>query len=670
MKIILSNSFFVIFSAFLLTIIPEFLLVERRYSLFQGGFGQSHELGTIGEVLTFFAALLFLHIAAVFVIYWISNKVLHNTIGRLFFHYNFLFTTIFSAAIYFSVKYKILSYFSDNISFRLIKRLGGGSLSDAFLYVIDESTLIFVSFTATILLYCFGLWILRNNRGLVSAHTDPAQPSRKKSIAFAFFAIILPLMLYFVNDTKNVRYALDRFSAFGIFNRALAEITDFDRDGFSYFSVLKDDFPFDSTRHPLALDVPGNGIDEDGFAGDYIYLGRANWTQAQFKGRKKNLVLIVLESTRGDSLSKTIDGIEITPNINELAKAGISIDQAYSHVGFTSPSLMSLFSGSLYATSTSRSLFRDLKGNGYKVAVFSGQPETFGDISQTVGMEESADIFADAELLKQERAFGFAVKSSLVVDGQVLLREFDQRLGDAHKWDTPTFVYFNFQAAHFPYYHKGMKLILPINPIPRGKINEENREWLRKTYWNAVAYGDWLVGQVISRLKKLGVYQNTLVVVTADHGESLFDDGFLGHGHALNIQQTHIPLVFNKPGVVVTEPVGLKDYYDLIMELLGADAVDKNAKLENKKKTVFQFIGPLDEPRSIGLVEDGQKWTILDLHTQVVSITDMSQFVHYQDLSEYPVLKERSDRLVFEWERQRWQKHLDDNAVDAKKVRN
>ncbi len=91
--------------------------------------------------------------------------------------------------------------------------------------------------------------------------------------------------------------------------------------------------------------------------------------------------------------------------------------------------------------------------------------------------------------------------------------------------------------------------ILSKGPISRSNISKDNEIHLRETYWNAIHYADWLVGQVIERLKKLGVYNNTVVLVTADHGESLFDDDFLGHGHFINQQQTHIPLIVNIPNI-------------------------------------------------------------------------------------------------------------------------
>jgi hypothetical protein len=278
-------------------------------------------------------------------------------------------------------------------------------------------------------------------------------------------------------------------------------------------------------------------------------------------------------------------------------------------------------------------------------------------------MRESSDVFIDAEVLKDERAFAFAAKGSLLVDGQILLREFDRTMGKADRWTNPSFIYFNFQAPHFPYHHKGMKQIIHQDPIPRSKITNANAEWVAKTYWNSVAYGDWLVGQVIARLKALGVYEDTLVVVTADHGESLFDDGFLGHGHMINAQQTKIPLIINQPGVTVPQPIGLTDFHGLIMRLLGAGGAYQTLYSDNRKRSVFQYIGGIDTPASVALYEEGGLWTVVNLNNQIVTFKDLNRTTHYQDLGDNPELKARADRVINAWARERWQKHLAEKSV-------
>ena len=163
----------------------------------------------------------------------------------------------------------------------------------------------------------------------------------------------------------------------------------------------------------------------------------------------------MLESTRGDVMGMRVDGRPVAPNIEAMARSGSSARAAYSHVGFTTQSLQSLFSGQLAPHDDRQSLIRDFLANGYRVGVLSGQAEDFGDTAALTGMRRG-EFFVDATTNREERAFSFAAQGSLAIDGQVQLREFDQRLGRPEQWRQPTFLYFNLQSAHFPYSWPGM----------------------------------------------------------------------------------------------------------------------------------------------------------------------------------------------------------------------
>lgn len=638
------------------TLIVEIALVERKYGIFGGGFGQSQALAGIGPIALFGLTVTACHGFIVTLLFLLLRRLHRGARRELLFRINFALLVPALAVAAMAAKYEVLSYFSDAISFQLIRNLGGGSLFDAMLFVLSDGALMVASAMAGIAIY---VWILRRY-----LRATPDQPETGVAglrvplrwLAVAFMA--LAGLIYVADMRGEVRSALGRFSAYALIDGGLDLATDFDRDGYGLFGQPADRWPFDGARYPFALDVPGNGVDEDGIAGDFR-LDRAASAGAEAEAiprlpeRPRNLVVIVLESTRADGLGRKVRGQEVMPNTNALAAAGSAFPAAYSHVGFTTASLKSLFSGRLETAAGGPSLFRDLKANGYRIGVFSGQPESFGDISETVGMQASADIFRDAETLKAERAFGFAAKGSLLVDGKVLLREFDRSFGKRSDWKRPVFLYFNLQSAHFPYHHPGMEQRLPGKPIPRAEINQANRDWTAATYWNAVAQADSQVGALVSKLKALGVYDNTLLLITADHGESLFDDGFLGHGHMLNRQQTHIPLVINMPGVAENGPIGLADYRALILRLLGA----KGAVAEPAERPVLQYIGTLDRPSYIGLVDARQRWTVLRLQDREVTFSDVAGAYSYDALASRPDLKPRADRLILEWEKARWTNH-------------
>lgn len=628
--------------AFAATLALELALVERKYAVFGGGFGSSHVLDGAGEIGLFLVSLLLSQALLIGGIFLLLRAVHGRRRDTPLFLMNFLFVTIAASAALLTAKYQVLSYFSDAIGFELIRNLGGGSVADALLFVMDEAALLAGAAAGAALAW----WICWRLVRRFGAAQVQGEGLRWRHLLIA--ALVLPFAACGADRVPDARYALSRFNAFALANAGLAALTDFDRDGYSWFSGHIDAHPFDAARHPFALDVPNNGVDEDGLAGDLRFAAAPPAVEGPvLPANPKHLVLIVLESVRGDAIGRSIDGRPVTPNLNRLAREGTRVAEAYSHVGFTTASLKSLFTGRLDPRPGGPSLFRDLDRAGYRIGVISGQPETFGDIASTVGMDKTADVLIDAETLEDERALSFAAKGSLLIDGRKLLREYDRAFGPAGGWSQPTFLYLNFQEAHFPYSHKDTMRFIPGEPIPRGKIKAENRAWLERTYWNSVAYSDWLVGQVVERLKRAGVWEDTLLVVTADHGESLFDDDFLGHGHFINRQQTHIPLIFSRPGLAPGRPVGLSDYRALLLRALGAEAVPEPAAAP-----VFQHIGSLDTPTAIGMVEQGGIWTVMDIETAQVRFSETGRSARYDELSARE--RVRADRLATLWARERW----------------
>jgi membrane-anchored protein YejM (alkaline phosphatase superfamily) len=366
---------------------------------------------------------------------------------------------------------------------------------------------------------------------------------------------------------------------------------------------------------------------------------------------RPNVILIVLESTRADAIGRRVDGRPVTPVLDALAARGSSAPRAYSHVGFTTASLQSLFTGTLAPVDDRQSLVRDFVANGYRVATFSGQAEDFGDTARLVGLRRG-QIFVDGTMLKDQRSGAFAAQGSVNIDGKVLLREFDRRLGNGAAWQQPNFIYFNFQSAHFPYFNPGMDQVLPGSPIARGDINAGNRDHVAATYWNAVAYDDRLIGMLIERLRRLGVLENSIVVVTADHGESLFDDGFLGHGHMLNEQQTRIPFLLSAPGVAMPPVIGLDDMRALILRAAGAQVAAPSGQ------PIFQFLGSLDRPGAIGTIDANGHRLVFDFFQETVRDSATGQSRRYADLPAGSAEKIAADALLNEWARQRWLRHL------------
>ena len=260
-------------------------------------------------------------------------------------------------------------------------------------------------------------------------------------------------------------------------------------------------------------------------------------------------------------------------------------------------------------------------------------------------MRKAADHFVDAETLRDKRAFEFAAKGSLLVDEKYLLSAFDDSLG-AEDWQQPHLLYFNFQSAHFPYFHEGMASRVIDDPLPRGEISAENGTAVQETYWNAVAHADAALGELIARLKAKGVWDETLLVVTGDHGEDLFEDGFLGHGHIINQRQYRTVLVSNRADTLPQGPVALADYRGIITRAL------RGQRPQQPAQSPFLLIGPLDSPTAIGLAGPDGELTSVRLDTGEACLVEQRRCARLRSFMGPE--KARIDALITRWGSERW----------------
>jgi arylsulfatase A-like enzyme len=92
-------------------------------------------------------------------------------------------------------------------------------------------------------------------------------------------------------------------------------------------------------------------------------------------------------------------------------------------------------------------------------------------------------------------------------------------------------------------------------------------------YDGEIRYTDDNIEHLVGLLKKHGVYDNTMIVITSDHGEEFFEHGTLGHGFSLYQEVVRVPLIFHGAGVakgrVVKSPVAIVDLDATILELAG-----------------------------------------------------------------------------------------------------
>ncbi|MCP5428270.1 MAG: sulfatase-like hydrolase/transferase [Chromatiaceae bacterium] len=636
--------------------ILELLLLQRKYDLFTGGFLQPYSYLSWTDRVSFIGLGLWMDLVFIGTLgtawFWFTNRRVTRPLVAAYF---FVFSGLSIIGIWLAVKFKILAYFNDTINFLIVQNLGGGNIVDVLAYITNEATMYGITIVSLSALFWIGLHIVRQVADVDMAESKFAMNWLKVWVV-APTVILTVAIVWLVNSDFSLRYGLEKKSSYEFISNMLNQLTDIDRDGYGLFTFPPDPLPLDPVIYPGALDLPDNGIDEDGYGGDF------HWTSSEpdpltqlIPKAKKNILLVVLESTRSDLLGVTLNNKPVTPNLTALANQGSSIDYSYSHTGYTVTSLTALFNRSLSSGYRRIALADFLEQSGYSLSFISGQDESFGDVATTTGMNAPGRYLFDARSALQDRVYPSKDSGSLRLSEERVLQEFKSHTSKMN-WDNPQFIYTNLQAAHFPYSHPGMPALIIDQPIPRSKITVENQSWLESTYWNAVAVADRTVGSMIMHLKELGVYEQTLVMIVADHGESLFDDSFLGHGHALNQSQTRIPLIINQPGIDIHTAVGQIDIANLLVQL--ATGQFNEADWNNKEKPVLQIVGSLDNPQLIGIVSYGEIRTILDLRTRRVYFSDLDHWDEFDLAWKNPTLKPRIQTLIELWERTRWEDYL------------
>src|SRR4029077_13947160 len=113
---------------------------------------------------------------------------------------------------------------------------------------------------------------------------------------------------------------------------------------------------------------------------------------------------------------------------------------------------------------------------------------------------------------------------------------------------------------------------------PKLTLDADDRAYLEALYDAEVTYHDRALGSFIERLKKLGLYDTTLFVVTADHGEEFYDHNSFGHGHSMYQELIHVPLVLRFPALIppsrIRETVSTVDIAPTVLSAAGVPVPD------------------------------------------------------------------------------------------------
>ncbi len=273
-----------------------------------------------------------------------------------------------------------------------------------------------------------------------------------------------------------------------------------------------------------------------------------------------NVLLIMLESVGIDHLSHRGYERSTTPHIDELALESWQLTQARTtatHSNYAQMAILSSLFPRRYAGLDTykrldypRLLWHDLLASvGYGTATFSSQDERWQGMIRFESTSEEHPIFHSANFDGPKLMMG----SERTIPDDVTARRAVRWIKSQKK---PFGLYVNFQSTHFPYVvpRKYKKKYLPDRPT-RGKFHYLNypktdRPAVINRYDNALSFVDEQVGFLLRSLRELELHENTIVVLTSDHGEMFGQHKMVTHGRTLFDGEARVPLMIRYPGHV------------------------------------------------------------------------------------------------------------------------
>jgi len=277
-----------------------------------------------------------------------------------------------------------------------------------------------------------------------------------------------------------------------------------------------------------------------------------------------NVILITIDTVRADRMGFLGAKQGLTPHLDALARQSVVFEHAYSQAPITPVSHATILTGTFPQYHGIRN-FGDrlppsvpflpeiLHVRGYHTGAFVGSIILDPKNGFASGFERGFDVY-NAGFHRQKT--GERREASMQRRGEVTLGYVLEWLGQQH--DSPFFLWFHLWDAHDPYN--------PPEPF-RSRFSGA-------PYNGCIGYVDDTVGKLLDYLRKQGLYDNALIAVAADHGESLGDHGELTHSIFLYDATIHVPLLLKLPGnrfggQHVKATASLVDLAPTVLEALG-----------------------------------------------------------------------------------------------------
>jgi len=382
----------------------------------------------------------------------------------------------------------------------------------------------------------------------------------------------------------------------------------------------------DGTVHPLDVPVPSTAADNgwhpftigvDLLAGTrcrFRFAARNRdgarrddsviplWSTASLRApstaeTRPNLILVSLDTLRADRMSLHGYPRTTTPHLEAFANEAVVFDRAISPSTWTTPSHGSMFTGKLPWEHGAGSWYQGwllgedhltiaelLRDAGYATAAYTEG----GLVGGVMGFAQGFDQYDDGPAVAGDRS-GVA----------------DVTFARAWEWiasqsSSPFFLFLHTFEIHAPYCSpepEGIAFVDKNNAFPNcvdepDIDSEPLGQHASDLYDGGIQYTDRLLGRFFGLLSESGLLENTVVIVTSDHGEEFHEHGKYGHNNHIYPEVIHVPLLVRLPGEDppsgrIDRLVSTRDLHATLGALAGVDA----AKLHPGAHSLVPFLG-------------------------------------------------------------------------------
>ncbi len=406
-------------------------------------------------------------------------------------------------------------------------------------------------------------------------------------------------------------------------------------------------------KYTIALSIVGIAS----LAGIFLSRSEAPVTESesiQTKCERCNVIVIGLDAWQAAHVHHLGYARETTPNLDAVARRGVTFTQALSASSWTVPSYMSVHT----------SAFPSEHKVTNKFVSFSEGAGVFSDLRQlSPEMKTLAEVFAENGYRTAgftgdagvSGRFGYAKGFEVYID-DVPFGGFERNLEQALEWaqgnaarEEPFFMFFHGYDAHgqfaLPARYEGEFMPTdydgPFRGTPQEQevlrerglageplgVSESDIEFWRAWYDSKIRDADARLGEFMKGLENRGLLSNTILVFVGDHGTEFFEHGAMDHGHALYDELVRVPLVLVLPqqvGKVVEEQVSTLDVFPTVLEVTGIQT-DESLATQIRGQSLLPHITGQASGRDIYLETDYRNY----VHARGVRTVDGFKYVRF-----------------------------------------